>query len=75
MVLCTICVMIILNPKQFPGSSMGYLQNSTQILNMMEISTVLGHGCFSIFTFAILSFIEALFCPFLAFGTLAHTSK
>ena len=32
-VLFTICVMIILNQKQFPGSSLSYLQNSTQILN------------------------------------------
>ena len=46
MVLFTICVMIISNPKQFPGLSVNYLQNSTQILNMMEISAVLGHGCF-----------------------------
>ena len=40
MVLFTICVMIILTPKQFPGLSVGYLQNSTQILNMIEISAV-----------------------------------
>ena len=46
MVLFTICFMIILNPKQVPGLSVSYLQNSTQILNMMEISAVLGHGCF-----------------------------
>ena len=32
MVLFTICVMIILTPKQFPGLSVSYLQNSTQIL-------------------------------------------
>ena len=38
--------MIILNPKQFPGSSVSCIQNSTQILNMMEISAVLGHGYF-----------------------------
>ena len=38
--------MIILNPKQFPGLSVSYLQNSTQILNMMEVSAVLGHGRF-----------------------------
>ena len=49
MVLFTICFMIILNPKQVPGSSVSYLQNSTQILNMMEISAVLGNGCFSFF--------------------------
>ena len=36
----TICVMIILTPKQFPGLSVSYLQNSTQILNMIEISAV-----------------------------------
>ena len=46
MVLFTICVMTILNLKQFPGLSVGYLQNSTQILNMMQISAILGHGCF-----------------------------
>ena len=46
MAIFTICVMIILNPKQFPGSSVSYLQNSTQILNIMEISAVLGYGCF-----------------------------
>ena len=46
MVLFTICVVIILNPKQFPGSSVSYLQNSTQMLNVMEISAVLGHGRF-----------------------------
>ena len=46
MVIFTICVMIILNPKQFLGLSVSYLQNSTQILNMMKISAVLGHGCF-----------------------------
>ena len=46
MALFTICAMIILNPKQFPGSSVSYLQNSTKVLNMMEISAVLGHGCF-----------------------------
>ena len=40
MVLFTICVMIILTPKQFPGLSVGYLQYFTQILNMIEISTV-----------------------------------
>ena len=40
MVLCTICVIIILTPKQFPGLSVSYLQNSTQILNMIEISAV-----------------------------------
>ena len=40
MVLFTICVVIILTPKQFPGLSMSYLQNSTQILNMIETSTV-----------------------------------
>ena len=44
--LFTICFMIILNAKQVPGSSVSYLQNSTQILNMMEISAVLGHGFF-----------------------------
>ena len=39
--------MIISNPKQFPaaGLSVRYLQNSTQRLDMMEISAVLGHGC------------------------------
>ena len=42
MVLFIVCVMIILNSRQFPGSSVSYLQ----ILNMMEISAVLGHGCF-----------------------------
>ena len=75
MVLFTICFMIILNPKQVPGSSVSYLQNSTQILNMMEVSAVLGHGCFQFFTFVILFSAESLFCPFVAFGTLAHTSK
>ena len=42
MVSFTICVMIILTPKQFPGLSLrlSYLQNSTQILNMIEISAV-----------------------------------
>ena len=40
MVLFTICVMIILTPKQFPGLSVSYLRNSTQILNMIEISAV-----------------------------------
>ena len=40
MVLFTICVMIILTPKQFPGLSVSFLQNSTQILNMIEISAV-----------------------------------
>ena len=40
MVLFTICVMIILIPKQFPGLSVSYLQKSTQILNMIEISAV-----------------------------------
>ena len=44
--LFTICVMIILNPKQFPFLSVRYLQNSTQILNMMKINAVLDHGCF-----------------------------
>ena len=38
MVLFTICVIIILTPKQFSGLSVSYLQNSTQILNMIEIS-------------------------------------
>ena len=47
MVLFKICVMIVLNPKQFPGSSVRYLPNSTQILNMMEISAFLRHGCFN----------------------------
>ena len=46
MVLFTVCVMIILKPKQYPGLSVSYLHNSIQILNMMEISAVLGHGCF-----------------------------
>ena len=47
MVLFTICVMIILDLKQFPGcSSVSYLQNSTLTLNMIEISAVLGYGCF-----------------------------
>ena len=40
MVLFTICVMIILTPKQFPGLSVSYLQNSTQILNMIKTSSV-----------------------------------
>ena len=40
MVLFTICVMIILTPKQFAGLSVSYLQNSTQILNMIETSAV-----------------------------------
>ena len=40
MVLFTICVMIILTPKQFPGLSVTCLQNSTQILSMIEISGV-----------------------------------
>ena len=40
MVSFTICVMIILTPKQFPGLSLSCLQNSTQILNMIEISAV-----------------------------------
>ena len=40
MVLFTICVMIISTPKQFPGLSVSYLQDSTQILNMIEISAV-----------------------------------
>ena len=75
MVLFTICVMIILNPKQVPGSSVSCLQNSTQIFNMMGISAVLGHGCFYFFTYIILSSAESLFYPFVAFGTLAHTSK
>ena len=39
-VLFRICVMIILTPKQFSGLSAGYLQNSTQILDMIEISAV-----------------------------------
>ena len=30
----------VLTPKQFPGLSVSYLQNSTQILNMIEISAV-----------------------------------
>ena len=46
MVLFTICVMIILNPEHFPGLSVSYLQNCTQILNLMEISAVLVHGSF-----------------------------
>ena len=46
MVLFTICVMVILNPKQFPGLSVNYLQNPTQIVNIMEISAVPGHRCF-----------------------------
>ena len=75
MALFTICAMIILNSKQFPGASVSYLQNSTKILNMMEISDVLGHGCFQFFTFVMLSPAESLFCQFIAFGTLAHTSK
>ena len=33
MVLCIICVMIILNPKQFCGSSVNDLQNSTRYLH------------------------------------------
>ena len=45
MVLFTICVMIILTPKQFHGLSVSYLHNSTQILNMIEISAVQGHDC------------------------------
>ena len=40
MVLFTICVMIILTPKQFAGLSVSYLQNSTQIPNMIETSAV-----------------------------------
>ena len=40
MVLFTICVMIILTRKQFPDLSVSYLQNSTQILSMTEISAV-----------------------------------
>ena len=40
MVLFTNCVMIILTPKQFSGLSACYLQNSTQILDMIEISAV-----------------------------------
>ena len=40
MVLFTICVIIILTPKQFPGLSVSYLQNSIQILDMIEISAV-----------------------------------
>ena len=32
MVLFTICVMIILTPKQFPGLSVSYLQSSTRYL-------------------------------------------
>ena len=40
MVLFTICAMIILTLKQFPGLSASYLQNSTQIFNMIEISAV-----------------------------------
>ena len=40
MVLFIIGVMIILTPKQFPGLSVSYFQNSTQILNMIEISAV-----------------------------------
>ena len=75
MVLFTICVVIILNSKQFPGSSVSYLQNSTQILNMMEISAVLCHGFFKFFIFVILSSAESLFCSFVAFGTSAHSSK
>ena len=61
MVLFTVCVMIILNPKQFPGLSVSYLQNSTQILNMTEISAVLGHGWFKFFNFVILFSTESLF--------------
>ena len=75
MVSFAIFVMVILKPKQFPGLSMSYLQNSTQILNMMEIIAVLGHGCFQFFTFVILSSPESLFCPFVSFDTPAHTSK
>ena len=41
MVLFTICVMIILNPKQFPGSSVSYLQNYTQILRLTWWKSVL----------------------------------
>ena len=40
MVLFTICVMIISTRKQFPGLSVSYLPDSTQILNMIEISAV-----------------------------------
>ena len=40
MVLFTICVIIIFTPKQFPGLSVSYLQNSTQILNMIDIIAV-----------------------------------
>ena len=40
LVLFIICIMIILTPKQFPGLSVSYLQNSTQMLNMIEISAV-----------------------------------
>ena len=40
MVLFTVCVMIVLTPKQFPGLSVSYLQNSTQILSTIEISAV-----------------------------------
>ena len=47
MVLFTICVITVLNPKQFPGSSVSHLQNSTQTLNMMTISAVLGHVRFN----------------------------
>ena len=48
MVLFIICVMIILNPKQFRGSSVSDLQNCTRYLHD-GIGAVLGHGCFSIF--------------------------
>ena len=47
MALFTICVMIVLNPKQFPGSSIHTLPlQFYKILNIMKISAVLGHGCF-----------------------------
>ena len=62
MALFTMCAMIILKPKQFTGSSVSYLQNSTKILNMMEISAVLSHGCFEFVPFVMLSSAESLFC-------------
>ena len=40
MILFTIRVMIIVTPKQFPGLSVSYLQNSTQIFNMIETSAL-----------------------------------
>ena len=66
--LFTVCVMVILNPKRFPGLSVSFLQSSTQIINMMEISAVLGRNFVNKRSlrqrlFALCNYLVVDFCP------------